>query len=163
MEAVDAGDGTPLLAVEKSYLNVLRLRALVNWLPLVVGAMVLDRTVLKGMPLTGVLPGLAATLALITIVVAPSRVWRRLGYRLESRLLQVVRGWMFHTDTVVPFVRVQHIDVTRGPLDKMFGTASLVLHTAGTHNSVVTLPGLSPTHAAEIRDVIRGHIRTDLA
>ena len=57
--------------------------------------------------------------------------------------------------TVVPFVRVQHIDVTRGPFDKMFGTASLVVHTAGTHNSIVTLPGLSPERAAEIREAIR--------
>ena len=64
----------------------------------------------------------------------------RLLYGLTDRLLQVVRGWLFHTDTIVPFVRVQHLDVTRGPLDKMFGTASLVIHTAGTHNSTVTLP-----------------------
>jgi membrane protein YdbS with pleckstrin-like domain len=162
VEAVDAGDGTPLLAVEKSYLNVLRLRALINWLPLVVGAFVLDRTLLKGLPLTGALPGVAAMLAIIAIVVAPSRVWRRLGYRLESRLLQVVRGWMFHTDTVVPFVRVQHIDVTRGPLDKMFGTATLAIHTAGTHNSIVSLPGLSPDRAAELAAVIRTHIKADL-
>jgi membrane protein YdbS with pleckstrin-like domain len=75
--------------------------------------------------------------------------------------LQVVRGWLFHTDTVVPFVRVQHLDVTRGPLDKMFGTASLVIHTAGTHNSIVTVPGLAPDRAGEIRDVIREHVRTD--
>jgi len=58
-------------------------------------------------------------------------------------------------------VRVQHIDVKRGPMDKLFGTASLVVHTAGTHNSIVTLPGLSPTRAADIRDDIRADIRTD--
>ena len=75
----------------------------------------------------------------------------------------MVRGWLFHIDTIVPFVRVQHIDVTRGPLDKMFGTATLVVHTAGTHNSIVSLPGLSPERAAEIRDIIREHIRTDYA
>ena len=60
-----------------------------------------------------------------------------------------------------PFVRVQHIDVTRGPFDKMFGTATLVVHTAGTHNSIVTLPGLSPERAAEIREAIRSEIRAD--
>jgi membrane protein YdbS with pleckstrin-like domain len=95
------------------------------------------------------------------VVTAPPRIWRRLGYRLHSSLLQVVRGWLFHTDTVVPFVRVQHIDVTRGPWDKLFGTATLVVHTAGTHNSIVTLPGLAPDRAAEIRELIRGHIRSD--
>ena len=62
-----------------------------------------------------------------------------------------------------PLVRVQHIDVTRGPLEKMFGVATLVVHTAGTHNSVVTLPGLAPDRAGQIRDIIREHVRTDFA
>ena len=64
-------------------------------------------------------------------------------------------------DTIVPFVRVQHLDVVRGPLDKMFGTATLVVHTAGTHNSIITLPGLDPERASEIRDIIRQHVRSD--
>jgi membrane protein YdbS with pleckstrin-like domain len=69
---------------------------------------------------------------------------------------------MFHTDTIVPYVRVQHLDVKRGPVDKLFGTATLVIHTAGTHNSVVTVPGLTPERAAEIRDIIRQHVRTEV-
>jgi membrane protein YdbS with pleckstrin-like domain len=58
---------------------------------------------------------------------------------------------------------VQHIDVVRGPFDKMFGTSSLVVHTAGTHNSIVTVRGLAPERAAAMRDVIREHVRTDFA
>lgn len=154
--------GAPLLQVEPGYVNVLRVRTLISWLPVVAGAIFLDRTLLDGGPEPGLLTVLVSLLALGTILVAPRRVWNRLGYRLDPALLQVVRGWMFHTDTVVPFVRVQHIDVTRGPFDKLFGTASLIVHTAGTHNSVVTLPGLSPDDAADIRDRIRSHIRSDL-
>jgi hypothetical protein len=52
--------------------------------------------------------------------------------------------------------------LTRGPFDKLFGTASLVVHTAGTHNSIVVLPGLSPGRAAEIRKAIRNEIRADV-
>ena len=154
--------GAPLLQVEPGYVNVLRVRTLISWLPVVAGAIFLDRTLLDGGPEPGLLTVLVSLLALGAILVGPRRVWNRLGYRLDPALLQVVRGWMFHTDTVVPFVRVQHIDVTRGPFDKMFGTASLIVHTAGTHNSVVTLPGLSPDDAADIRDRIRSHIRSDL-
>ncbi|MBA2636236.1 MAG: PH domain-containing protein, partial [Sphingomonas sp.] len=102
-------------------------------------------------------------IALISLTTAPQRIYSRLRYRLTERFLQVLRGWLLHTDTIVPLVRVQHLDVTRGPLDKLFGTATLVVHTAGTHNSIVTLPGLSPERAAEIRDVIREHVRTDFA
>ena len=148
--------------VERGYINVVRARTLVSWLPLIVGAIVLDQAALDGSRWQGALSVGVPLAALIATVTAPPRIWRRLGYRLAPNLLQVVRGWLFHTDTVVPFVRVQHIDVTRGPFDKLFGTASLVVHTAGTHNSTVTLPGLAPDRAAEIRDLIRGHIRSDL-
>jgi hypothetical protein len=102
-------------------------------------------------------------IALAVVAIAPNRIYRRLRYRLSEQLLQVVRGWLFHTDTVVPLVRVQHLDVVRGPFDKMFGTASLVVHTAGTHNSIVTVPGLAPDRAAAMRDIIREQVRTDFA
>lgn len=150
----------PLVPVEPAYKNVLRVRIATIWVPLMIGALVLDRaiddTIFHGLPST-----LVPLMALISIALAPQRIYRYLGYRLTGSLLQVVRGWMFHTDTIVPFVRVQHIDVTRGPVEKMFGTATLVVHTAGTHNSIVTVPGLAPETAGEIRDVIREHVRTD--
>lgn len=159
-EAVEDPGGPPLVPVEPAYRNVLRVRMATLWIPLVIGALVLDQaideTIFHGLPST-----LVPLLALISISVAPQRIYRYLGYRLTDRLLQVVRGWMFHTDTIVPFVRVQHIDVTRGPMEKMFGTATLVVHTAGTHNSIVTVPGLAPETAEDIRDVIREHVRTD--
>jgi membrane protein YdbS with pleckstrin-like domain len=151
-----------LQAVEPGYVNVLRVRTLLAWLPVVVGAIVLDRMALDGSLWQGALLVAAPLAAATATALAPPRIWRRLRYRLDPTLLQVVRGWLFHTDTMVPFVRVQHLDVARGPLDKLFGTARLVVHTAGTHNSIVTLPGLSPARAAEIRESIRGHIRSDL-
>ena len=147
--------------VEPSYRNALRARAAVFWVPVFLAALVLDRAVLATTPFAGLIPTLIGAIALSGIIVAPDRIYRRLGYAIDGRLLRTVRGWLVHTDTVVPFVRVQHIDVMRGPFDKMFGTATLVVHTAGTHNSVVTLPGLSPQRAAEIREAIRHEIRAD--
>lgn len=150
----------PLLPVEPGYKNVLRIRMAITWVPLIFGAIFLERaiedTAFYGLPSTAV-----PLIALITIIFAPQRIYRHLRYRLGGRLLQVLRGWMFHSDTIVPFVRVQHMDVTRGPLDKLFGTATLVMHTAGTHNSIVTVPGLAPERAEEIREIIREHVRTD--
>lgn len=159
-------DGGPVVAgegfdpVEPGYKNVLRVRLLTFWLPVSAAAVALDQlindTFFYGLPST-----LVPLLALIAIVAVPKRIYSHLGYRLDQRMLQVVHGWMFHTDTIVPFVRVQHIDVKRGPIEKAFGVASLVIHTAGTHNSIVTVPGLAPARAAEIRDIIREHVRTD--
>ena len=150
-----------LQPVEPAYRSALRLRAAIFWVPVFLIALTVDRMVLTDTPLSSFLSVVVGAIGLSAIVVAPNRIYRRLGYAIDSRSLRIVRGWLFHTDTVVPFVRVQHIDVTQGPVDKMFGTASLVVHTAGTHNSIVVLPGLSPERAAEIREAIRAEIRAD--
>ena len=152
---------TPLLPVEPGYRHVLRARLAVFWVPISIAAIIFDQLMLPGRLFHGALTVAVPLLALSAITAAPERIYRRLGYRLTDRLLQSVRGWLFHVDTLVPFVRVQHIDVTRGPLDKLFGTASLVVHTAGTHNSIVTVNGLAPATASRIRETIREHIRTD--
>ena len=147
--------------VEPGYRNVLRARLAIFWVPFALGALALDQLVLRETPIHGLLSVAMPMFAILALIAAPRRIYDRLGYALHGQLLQVVRGWLFHTDTLVPFVRVQHIDVTRGPLDKAFGTSTLVVHTAGTHNSIVTLPGLAPDRASAIRDEIRQHIRTD--
>ena len=153
----------PLLAVEPKYRHVLRARLAATWLPLAIAAIVADAMLLGGSAFRGVPSIVVPFLAISAIVFVPQRTYRRLRYRLTERMLHSVHGWMFHTDTLVPFVRVQHLDVKRGPLDKIFGTASLVVHTAGTHNSIITVDGLAPDRAAEIRDVIREHVRSDFA
>ncbi len=137
------------------------LGAAMFWVFPFAGSVVLDRLILFEYPIAGLLPVLVGFVALSGTLIAPGRIYQRLGYAIDERLLRVVRGWLFHTDTIVPFVRVQHIDVAQGPLDKLFGIASLVVHTAGTHNSTVKLPGLSPERAAAIRDSIRAEIRAD--
>ena len=163
MEPTGAEFASELDPVEPGYKNVLRIRMAILWLVLWAGGAVCDQAFLRETAFYG-LPSIAIPiLGAGGIVAAPRRIYDRLRYRLTDRLLRVVRGWLFHVDTVVPLVRVQHIDVTRGPLEKMFGVATLVVHTAGTHNSIVTLPGLSPERAAEIRDIIREHVRTDFA
>lgn len=150
-----------LQPVERGYRHALMAQAAVFWLVVLVGAIILDRLVLAGSWAAGLVPLIVAFFAFGGVVIGPGRIYRRLGYALDDRLIRIVRGWLFHVDTVVPFVRVQHIDVTRGPFDKLFGTASLIVHTAGTHNSVVTLPGLAPQRASAIRDLIRAQIRAD--
>ncbi|WP_294120217.1 PH domain-containing protein [Sphingomonas sp.] len=151
-----------LQPVEPAYRQALQMKAAVFWVPMFLVALAVDRIALVETPVPPLLlPLLVALIAFLAIVIAPNRVYRRLGYAIDGRLLRTVRGWLFHTDTIVPFVRVQHIDVTRGPIDKLFGTASLVVHTAGTHNSLVVLPGLAPDRAAEIREAIRSEIRAD--
>ena len=129
--------------------------------PLLVAGIVFE--IIDVLP-TGVLIVPAVLVALWALGWAPRRRYRHKGFALGEDRLRVVKGWLFHRDTVVPFGRVQHIDVMRNPLERMLGLSTLVLHTAGSHNSSVALPGLLDSDALAMRDTIRGHItrETDL-
>ena len=151
----------PLQNVEKSYRHVIRARLFASWLLMTIGAIAADQILLRDTPAHGIPSAVILLVAVLVVIFIPQRTYFRLRYRLTERMLHTMHGWMFHTDTLVPFVRVQHLDVTRGPLDKLFGTASLVVHTAGTHNSIVTVNGLAPNRAEEIRDIIRHHVHSD--
>src|SRR5687768_2286756 len=80
-----------LARVERGYVQLLRLHALLTFLPLMIGAVVLDRLVLAKTPAGGLLLVLVPLLAAIIIVTAPPRMWARLGYALEPAMLRVVR------------------------------------------------------------------------
>lgn len=114
----------------------------------------------------GTAPGLVlipvALLALLQVLVLPGRIYRRWGYDMGDEQLRVLRGFLWRTDTIVPFNRIQHIDVAQGPLQRLFGLSTLIVHTAGTHNSIVALPGLATADAEAMRETIKGHIRQDM-
>jgi membrane protein YdbS with pleckstrin-like domain len=102
-------------------------------------------------------------LLIYPMFVAPPRRYRALGYAVDGHELHLVRGVLTRVETIVPLNRVQHIDVSQGPIEKAFGVTRLQLHTAGTVNSLVVLPGLARPTAEAIRDEIRSRIRQDAA
>lgn len=160
----DSSDPGGLRPLEPAYRTLLRLQALMTLVPVAIAATLVDQLVLAANDLpSGFLTVAGWLLAVIVPVMLPARQYRHLGYTMADDSLRVVRGYMFHTDTVVPFVRVQHIDVGQGPLERWLKVAHVVVHTAGTHNSTVTLPGLLHADAVAIRETIRRSIETDFA
>ena len=153
---VEEGDGlTPL---HPNYVKLVRLATLGAVLPFVVGALVLE---FADMLPRGVFLAPVVLLAAFLLLRVPLRRYHARGYQLGADRLRVVRGLLFRSDTVVPFGRVQHIDVHQGPLERGYGLATLVLHTAGTHNASVTLPGLAHADALAMREEIRAHVRRE--
>ncbi|MGH9843731.1 MAG: PH domain-containing protein [Blastocatellia bacterium] len=80
------------------------------------------------------------------------RDYRAWGYRLAERVLEVRNGVLFQRTRLLPLSRLQHVDIQRGPFERRFGLASLVLHTAGTHAASITIPGLDANEAVRLRD-----------
>lgn len=129
----------------------------------IVAATAAEFAIRNELPLAaGSIIGPVTALALFLFAMLPGRLYRRWGYEMGDEQLRVLRGFMWRTDTIVPFNRIQHIDVAQGPLQRVFGLSTLIVHTAGTHNSIVTLPGLSTPDAEAMRDTIKGHIRQDM-
>ena len=89
------------------------------------------------------------------------RRWLRTRWRLDDDGFGVRRGHMWRSDTRVPGNRVQHLDVRRGPLDRAFGLATLIVHTAGTRNSALALSGLDHAQAERLRDTLAARAARD--
>ena len=105
---------------------------------------------------------LALLVAAALIVVLPARRYRGWGYADEEDELHIAHGLLIRTRTVVPHGRVTHIDIAQGPIERRYGLATLILHTAGTRGATVSLPGLDRAEADRLRDHVRARIRQDL-
>ena len=82
----------------------------------------------------------------------PAVRYRHIRYRLDAHGVTIRRGVVWRTVTSVPTSRVQHTDVSRGPVDRYFDLATLVIHTAGTRDASVALSGLGHRAALALRD-----------
>ena len=80
-----------------------------------------------------------------------SRRYRAWGYAEREDDLLVRRGVMFARLSVVPYGRMQFIDVSAGPLERAFGLATVRLHTAAAATDA-RIPGLASEEAARLRD-----------
>ncbi len=84
--------------------------------------------------------------------IRPPRVYRSWSYRIDDRVLEIRNGLLFQRTRLLPLSRLQHVDIERGPFERRFGLASLILHTAGTHEASMTIPGLEDAEAVRLRD-----------
>ncbi len=126
--------------------------------------------VLVGALVVGIVLGLLATrLALLPNWTGPAvglalavsgLVWVRLRYRrwtfqVRSTEVYLERGVVTHVRTIVPFVRIQHVDTQRGPLERVFGLSTLVIYTAGSRGADVSIPGLYPREASGLQSRLK--------
>lgn len=94
----------------------------------------------------------------LTILVAwfcqawPTYEYRWTAYTLDDQGIEIRSGVVWRVITNVPRSRVQHIDVSQGPLERSYGLGRLVIFTAGTHHSRVELPGLDHAVAFALRN-----------
>lgn len=95
-----------------------------------------------------------AAAAIVAGVLAERFVRRRFaawGYAERHDELLVRRGVMFSRLSVVPYGRMQFVDVSAGPFERSFGLATVRMHTAAAASDA-RIPGLEAAEAERLRD-----------
>lgn len=94
---------------------------------------------------------LAAVVALVVQLIVPEFRYRRWRWEVRDEEIRLQEGLIVRSQTVVPMVRVQHVDTAQGPVMGWLGLMDVHFYTAaGGH----TIPALTERHAAELRDRI---------
>lgn len=105
---------------------------------------------LAGVVQAGAVAGLGVVSVGLVLAVLHRR-WSAWGFRESAHELTVRRGVLVRTTTVVPYGRLQFVDVMAGPLERRMGLARIAVHTAAAHSTAV-IPGLTAPEAVRLRD-----------
>jgi membrane protein YdbS with pleckstrin-like domain len=99
---------------------------------------------------------LPAFLVLFGLGVAWVRLrYRRWVYQIREEAIYLERGVVVHRRTLVPYVRIQHVDTSRGPLERALGLSTLVVYTAGSRGADISIPGLTPEEASDLQGRVK--------
>lgn len=118
---------------------------------LLVGVAVAAACALAGLPILGVAAlAVAGTLAAVWWRVIGRR-WQAWGYAERELDLVIRRGVLFRRLTIVPYGRMQFVDVKQGPLARAIGVSNVQLHTAAAATDA-RIPFVPDAEAARLRD-----------
>jgi uncharacterized protein len=93
-------------------------------------------------------------MAVVTVWRLPAAHYRALRFGLDDHGIVIERGVWWRSRTALPRIRVQHSDVSQGPLQRRYGIATLKFYTAGSRYTKIELPGLEYDDAVALRDAL---------
>lgn len=100
----------------------------------------------------GALTACAAVLGFTHAISWPTLRYRFWGWLVDDDRVIIEKGVIWRSRTLIPRVRVQHVDTRTSPLQRWFGLASLIVYTAGTRGADVEIPGLAAADAERLRE-----------
>jgi hypothetical protein len=82
----------------------------------------------------------------------PVREYQHTSYRVDALGIEIRKGVYWRVAINVPRSRVQHTDVSQGPLERRYGLGTLIIYTAGTDHAKIDLAGLEHGVALRLRE-----------
>ena len=151
---IEAATPEPTQSLPLEARGLFVLGALAWAVPVGIG-LVIGGSALAGSDAPGVLPWLAWGLAVVVVLVGglvlPMLRWRTWRYEVRDQEIDLRRGAVVVTRTLIPMTRVQHVDTRRTPLSDLFDLRAVTVHTAADSHEI---PALRPGDAVSIRDRI---------
>lgn len=155
-EDLAARPPAPFVALDRRVIQLWRISGLFGCaivaLPALVGLVFLSHSLLGRAILAFAPWTILLMLGGVWVLWYPPRAYQAWGYRVEERVLEIRSGVWFRVVRLLPLSRLQHVDLHRGPLERAHGLASLTLHTAGTREASLGIPGLADADAERLRD-----------
>ena len=106
----------------------------------------------------GYLTAAIALLGTLLTIGIPRLVYRHWSYALLDDELHARHGIFTRVYTIVPLHRIQHMDTSQDIIEREYKLAKLIVHTAGTRNSEVVVPGLAQENAEQMRDRLKAYV-----
>ncbi len=92
---------------------------------------------------------ISAVWFIATVAVTPSINYVRWRYAVSDDEVDIMRGLIVRKRSIIPLVRVQHVDTKQGPILRALGLASVTVATAAGEHEI---PGLQLEQADALRD-----------
>lgn len=92
-------------------------------------------------------------MVLQSILFTPRRT-RALGYATRENDVLFRSGLLFRSISVMPYGRVQDVEIEEGPIARRFGLSTVTLKSAGGFDSNIAIPGLEKAESERIRDLV---------
>lgn len=99
----------------------------------------------------GILFGLTVVQAIIFVYLLPRMRYRRWRYEIFEQEIYIQRGILIMKRTIIPMIRVQHVDTEQGQILKRYNLATVSISTAATTHFI---PALREEDASALRDRI---------
>jgi hypothetical protein len=140
-----------LSQVDPAIIGVWRWHGTFSALTFTVLAIVLSLPVPALLPLA---PLLVAIAGLTLAWVWPPIAYRYLRFGVDETGIAIESGVLWRSRVALPRVRIQHTDVSQGPLERRYDIGTLKLYTAGSRHVKIELPGLKHDEALALRDAL---------
>ncbi len=138
----------------KDYLKVILIvRGLVSFL--FIAGIIVAAILMKDIPI--MLRWISTSIVILIFVwyfAMSRRTYYSRSYAVRQKDILYKKGLLFRSTTVIPFNRIQHLEVVSGPVDRFYDLASLKIYTAGGVQSDLSIPGLINSDASRLKSFI---------